>query len=296
MENINKKEKKILFDTYTAVIIVIFIGNSILNFFFLEDKIYTIVFIVLSILMILTLFIPNSIRYSKNLLIFIFFFIGLLIFYFDLVAGKGAVDYLSYISLTTAIAFFFNLKKDKFIMLALVGTYITFFLISNLSDYSILPNLNQNNSYIKQRYIRICKIFEIVFCTLVAIYFIYRKEKVTMKYYLEIKNLNTVIKSNKKILSKELYDMAVNNNPLFIDTFNTHFPNFFNDILEINSNIIISELEICALIKLGLKTKEIAQVTKSTVRAVENKKFRIRKKLNIPNEMDTHLFIINTFN
>ncbi|WP_168801919.1 MULTISPECIES: LuxR C-terminal-related transcriptional regulator [Chryseobacterium] len=206
------------------------------------------------------------------------------------------MNYLSYISLTTAMSFFFNYRKDKIAIITLIVSFIVFFLINYYTNYSLLPNLHQNLSFTEQHYIRFYKTLEVVFCTLVAVYFIHRKEKIIIRYIVETEGLNKRLKENKQILSRDLYDMAVNNNPLFISSFSSSFPNFFNSILKINPQIIAPELEICALIKLGLRTKEIAQVTKSTVRSVENKKYRIRKKLNIPSDVDTNLFIINTFN
>ncbi|WBX99263.1 helix-turn-helix transcriptional regulator [Chryseobacterium gambrini] len=289
-------EKNFLFNTYTVVLVIIFISNCILNCFFLKDYTYVNVFLLLVVIMLLTLFLPNKIRFNKNLLIAVFFILGLLTFYCDIAAGKGAMNYLSYISLTTAISFFFDYKRDKIIIVSLVGSYILFFLINDYTNYSLLPDIHQNLSYTEQHYVRFYKALEIIFCTLIAVYFIHRKEKTMLMYYTETENLNALLNTNKKIISRELYDMAINNSPLFMQSFNSSFPNFSNDILKLNPNVITSELEICALIMLGLKTKEIAQVTNSTVRAVENKKYRIRKKLNVPAEVDTNLFIMNSFN
>ena len=289
-------EKNFLFNIYTFVLIIIFISNCILNYFFLNDYTYVIVFLILIFIMFLTLFLPNSIRFNKILVFLTFYILGLLTFYCDIIAGKDAMNYLSYISLTTAMSFFFNYRKDKIAIITLIVSFIVFFLINYYTNYSLLPNLHQNLSFTEQHYIRFYKTLEVVFCTLIAVYFIHRKEKIIIRYIVETEGLNKRLKENKQILSRDLYDMAVNNNPLFISSFSSSFPNFFNSILKINPQIIAPELEICALIKLGLRTKEIAQVTKSTVRSVENKKYRIRKKLNIPSDVDTNLFIINTFN
>ncbi|WP_336716091.1 hypothetical protein [Chryseobacterium mucoviscidosis] len=289
------KEKNFLFNIYTVVLVIVFISNCILNYFFLNDGTYVVVFLLLVIMMLLTLFLPNKIRFNKNLLFAVFLILGLLTFYCDIAAGKGAMDYLSYISLTTALSFFFDFRKDRIFIILLVGSYILFFLINEYTNYSLLPSIHQNLSNTEKHYVRFYKAMEIIFCTLIAVYFIYRKEKIMLRYYTETENLNVLLKTNKKVVSKELYDMAINNDPLFLQTFNSAFPHFSNDILKTNPNVITSELEICALIMLGLKTKDIARVTNSTVRAVENKKYRIRKKLSIPAEVDTNIFIINSF-
>lgn len=77
----------------------------------------------------------------------------------------------------------------------------------------------------------------------------------------------------------ELRSLIENKNLLFMPKFKTYFPSFVEQLHELN----ISEIEICALTKLRLDTKGIAQFYNCSVRSVDNKKYRIRKKLNIPN-------------
>jgi DNA-binding CsgD family transcriptional regulator len=47
----------------------------------------------------------------------------------------------------------------------------------------------------------------------------------------------------------------------------------------------MSDLEYCALIKLDFNTKEIAQSKDISIRTVESKKYRLRKKLNLPEDI-----------
>jgi DNA-binding CsgD family transcriptional regulator len=127
-------------------------------------------------------------------------------------------------------------------------------------------------------------------------YFIYRKERVLVKYYIEKEKLNAIIQKTDKIhFSGELYDLAMSKNSLFITYFKSQFPEFFDKILATSPNLISSELEICALLKLNLSTKEIAIATNSTIKAIENKKYRIRRKLEINTETDINIHIINNF-
>ncbi|BAP31018.1 two component regulator three Y domain-containing protein [Chryseobacterium sp. StRB126] len=117
-----------------------------------------------------------------------------------------------------------------------------------------------------------------------------------IKYYIEKEKLNDFIKKTDKISSSnELYELAMSKNSLFITYFKSEFPEFFEKILKVCPNLISSELEICALLKLNLTTKEIAIATNATIRAVENKKHRIRKKIDLPSEADLNLYIINYF-
>lgn len=289
-------EKSRLFDIYTFVIILILGCNGILNLFFVNQPLYSVVFFGLAGLMTFTLLLPNTIRFNKYLLIFIFFFLGLVIFYCDIVSGEGVMNYLSYISLTLVIGFFFDYHKDRPIIIILISTYVTFFLINIGTHHSLFPSLHQHLSSDQQYYVRVYKVFEISLCTLVGVYFIHRKEKMIIKFHLEKQKLDELVKKTDKIpFSQNLYELAMSKNSLFITYFKSQFPDFFENILRAHPNIVSTELEICALINLNLSTKEIAVATNSTIRSVENKKYRIRKKLNIPSEIDTNLYIINNF-
>ncbi|WP_238590608.1 hypothetical protein [Chryseobacterium cucumeris] len=91
---------------------------------------------------------------------------------------------------------------------------------------------------------------------------------------------------------QEILSLAENNSPMFFEKFQVFFPHFIPEILRINPNLIHSELYFCALMKLDFDTKKIAQCTKNSIRAVESKKYRIRKKLNISSEININSFLI----
>ncbi|WP_426047281.1 helix-turn-helix transcriptional regulator [Chryseobacterium sp. NFX27] len=206
------------------------------------------------------------------------------------------MNYLSYISLSIAVAFFFDYDRDRVIVFMLLGLYVLFFLINIITDYSVLTFLQQNLSPEKQWYVRVYKAMEIAFCTFVGMYFINRKEKIVIKYYVEKEKMNDLIKKTDKIsLSNNLYELAISRNSLFITYFKSQFPDYFERILESCPNLVASELEICALLKLNLSTKDIATATNTTIRSVENKKYRIRKKLNLSSETDLNSYMIVTF-
>jgi tetratricopeptide (TPR) repeat protein len=52
-----------------------------------------------------------------------------------------------------------------------------------------------------------------------------------------------------------------------------------------------NDIKICALIKLGLSTKEIASITFRELRSVESARNRLRKKLNLGAEVNIHTFL-----
>ena len=289
-------EKSFLFDVYTLALVFLLFCNILLNIIFLKQYLYGALFGGLSLFMLSTLGWSDNIRFNRKLLTVLFFLLGLVVFYCDMAGGERCMNYLSYVSLTIAIAFFFDYTKDRHIIFFLILSYITWFLINILTDYSLFLSLKSPLSPLQQWYVRVYKVIEISFCTLVGVYFISRKEKMILKYHLEKEKLNDLLKKTDKInFSGELYELAMSKNSLFITYFKSEFPDFFDKILKTAPNLISSELEICALLKLNLSTKEIASATNSTVRSIEGKKYRIRRKLNISSDTDINLYIINTF-
>ena len=53
-----------------------------------------------------------------------------------------------------------------------------------------------------------------------------------------------------------------------------------------------SDLRLCACLKLNLETKEIASLMNLSVRAVENSRYRLRKKLNIQPSQNLNEFFL----
>lgn len=81
--------------------------------------------------------------------------------------------------------------------------------------------------------------------------------------------------------NQELRKLALENNIAFLPSFLELYPEFKESLLRINPALINSDIEFCALLKLKLNSQQIAASKKISVRAVDSKKYRIRKKLNI---------------
>jgi len=84
----------------------------------------------------------------------------------------------------------------------------------------------------------------------------------------------------------DLIALAKNNNAEFLALFSELYPEFAVSLRAINPKIRSSELEFCAMTFLNFSTKNIAQYTFVTVRAVQVRKNRLRKKLNIASDID----------
>lgn len=87
---------------------------------------------------------------------------------------------------------------------------------------------------------------------------------------------------------EQLLKMIKSDDPAFIFHFEDMYPDFKNKLISIDPNLSLSDIEFCILLKLNLSTKKIAQLKFLEVRTVQNKKYRIRKKLNIPQEVNIY--------
>jgi DNA-binding CsgD family transcriptional regulator len=82
------------------------------------------------------------------------------------------------------------------------------------------------------------------------------------------------------------------------DQFAIHFDqvhsNFLSDLKERHPNLTSNELKLCAYLKMNLSSKEIAQLMSITIRGVEVSRYRLRKKLNIPSEINLFDYLIQS--
>ena len=95
---------------------------------------------------------------------------------------------------------------------------------------------------------------------------------------------------------REAMEAAINNQADWIqfeNYFNSAHQNFIERIRQNFSDITTGDLRICCLLRMNLSTKEIASLLNISVRAVELRRYRLRKRLGL--ESDTNLveFLIN---
>ena len=67
---------------------------------------------------------------------------------------------------------------------------------------------------------------------------------------------------------------------------------FYNKLKKRHSDLSLLDLRLCTLIKLGLNTKEIANLTNKSVRGVESGKFRLKKKLDLDTSKDIYDYLL----
>lgn len=91
----------------------------------------------------------------------------------------------------------------------------------------------------------------------------------------------------------ELIQLGKRNDPQFIILFKELYPDIISKLQAIDSAIKNSELTFLAMIFLNFSTKDISEYTHVTIRAVQIRKNRIRKKYNIESDVDLSRWIQN---
>lgn len=109
------------------------------------------------------------------------------------------------------------------------------------------------------------------------------KDQVLNSKALKIEELKEEIESN---IFQEIIELAKSNSPEFLSLFAKGYPDFVEAMRELDPKIRSTELYFCALAYLNFSTKDIANYTFVTTRAVQMRKNRMRKKHNIPSEVD----------
>lgn len=95
----------------------------------------------------------------------------------------------------------------------------------------------------------------------------------------------------RKILSELKHHEGSDNWQEFRLYFEQVHPSFYDSLDEISPGITQRQKRLCALLYIGLSTKEIASITFREVRSVESARNRLRRKLGIPTEETIHEFL-----
>ncbi|MET3037229.1 hypothetical protein ABXT08_14060 [Chryseobacterium sp. NRRL B-14859] len=112
-----------------------------------------------------------------------------------------------------------------------------------------------------------------------------RAKKVSLKQETEELKYNVYHK-----MLQEVTELAKKNDSSFLLKFKELYPDFINALLKINPDLENSELVFCAMLKLKFSSKEIADYTFVQHKSIQQKKYRIRKRLNISGEEDIYNF------
>jgi tetratricopeptide (TPR) repeat protein len=133
---------------------------------------------------------------------------------------------------------------------------------------------------------------------IILIIYNYRKKRqkiiVEKEKIIKQKNLESIqLKEKLNIAFDEVISLAKINDASFLGRFQEVYPNVCDKLLETNPKLVNTELTLCAMIWLNFSSKDIASYINVQPKTVQTKKYRLRKKLNIPEAVNIYVWIKN---
>lgn len=161
--------------------------------------------------------------------------------------------------------------------------------IAQSKNKSLHKILEDNSKSERARTYFIVSVISFIFICIVVvfIYRLQRKNKLLQEQerksreYLNAQDEAKGIDNNREQLYKDLVRMVEQDDPAFMEEFLKTFPGFVEKLHSINPSLMEIDVELCALLKLSMPTKEIARWKNISPRTVQNRKYRLRKRLNI---------------
>nr|WP_314498765.1 hypothetical protein [uncultured Chryseobacterium sp.] len=290
------KDSVILLNRYVVICVLILVSHSICNFFFFgitTDSLFLVS--VSSSLFLVRFLLTTNIERRYFISVYLTILTGVVTYYSSF-CGLESGMYLFYFPLLSCLPVLFSFKKDKFLLGFFFILIIVSLYASAIGNFTIVErDLSLGNYCHKLLLLNITCILLLMTVNLFFIlekkagyFFIYHRNLLKSE---RIHHLNTEVNRLKKILTKEDFsDVKIEeviklihvNDVVFVEKFEKLFPDFFIELHDIASvPLTVSDLKFCAMLKLGFSTKQIAIYTDSTIKSVEGKKYRLRKKLRI---------------
>ncbi|WP_241330625.1 hypothetical protein [Chryseobacterium arthrosphaerae] len=89
----------------------------------------------------------------------------------------------------------------------------------------------------------------------------------------------------------EVVQLAIKSDPSFIHKFRETYSEFYINLTRENPGLTMNDILFCAFVKLNFSNKEIAEYAHLSIRTVESKKYRLKKKLGISAKSDFNEWI-----
>ena len=113
-----------------------------------------------------------------------------------------------------------------------------------------------------------------------------------LDYYIsliESKSDKKVMDPLRKVIQSKIDDSS--DWEKFQDQFSAAYPKFVEGLSKSYPGLRTADIKLCCYLKMSMNTKEVAKVTGLSVRAVENKRYRLRKKLDLDTAISLDSFI-----
>jgi DNA-binding CsgD family transcriptional regulator len=94
----------------------------------------------------------------------------------------------------------------------------------------------------------------------------------------------------RKVIAESMTDEHDWN--LFENSFNEAHENYFKKLKSGHPDLTPNDLKLCAYLRMNMSSKEVASLLNITVRGVEIRRYRLRKKLNLNHEKNLAEFLM----
>ncbi|KPH13836.1 hypothetical protein [Chryseobacterium sp. ERMR1:04] len=119
-----------------------------------------------------------------------------------------------------------------------------------------------------------------------------KKQKQAEEIIIETLHETDELKSKLNEAFEELSKLAMANDPFFLTRFKEVYPDFYNTLTTKYPNLSANDIKFSAFLRLNLSTKTIAQYKNISIRTIESRKYRLRKKLDLPSDIDLNKWMM----
>lgn len=304
------KDFMIMINQYLFLLFVIFLFQGFVTYLYIGLEADVLFLGITSWACLLCSFFFKKFIKNKYFILSIFFYLTSVVTYYASITSVESGCYLYYFSILTAIPIFFSVKRDTAFVVSIFLFVVLCLYISAFKNFQLWGVEAQlSHQGLEHGFLMInltCKLL------LLGINYFFLEEKRNDYYKAlhrntlkkeKIENLNTEIKilselfNTEELSDESLKDLLMSislNDVVFLEKFQRIFPHFKKNLFDHTKvSLSTSEFTLCAIMKLGLTTKEISIHTNASLKAIEGRKYRLRKKLNIPSDVDFTLWFSN---
>jgi tetratricopeptide (TPR) repeat protein len=119
-----------------------------------------------------------------------------------------------------------------------------------------------------------------------------KKQKQAEEIIIETMHETDELKSKLNEAFEELSKLAMTNDPFFLTRFKEVYPEFYETLTTRYPNLSANDIKFSAFLRLNLSTKTIAQYKNISIRTIESRKYRLRKKLDLPSDVDLNKWMM----
>ena len=119
-----------------------------------------------------------------------------------------------------------------------------------------------------------------------------KKQKESEEIIIETLNEKSELQVKLNEAFDELSKLASTNDPFFLSRFKEVYPEFYEKLTTQYPHLTANDIRFSAFLRLNLTTKTIAQYKNISIRTIESRKYRLRKKLGLSSEVDLNKWMM----